>query len=112
MIRLCVLFRLMALFAFVVSTLGATSTGYARVADERAVGSNCPDHAPPPAPCPAKDTAKHAAGDCCALMASVLAVLPLVADGDLIGSLRAPVTKPVRSLAGHVSTKDPPPPRV
>ena len=73
---------------------------------------DCADHAPPPDPCPSEGTAKHAASACCPLMSGAVAVLPAPAvmetlvPSDVLLSLR------VRSLAGRLFTKDPPPPRV
>jgi hypothetical protein len=77
-----------------------------------AMMSDCPDHAPPPAPCPDKDTAKHAAGLCCPFMSLVVAVLPSMAadaDGRRFDD-RIPAL--VRDLTGLSPHKDPPPPRV
>ena len=111
MVRLRALVWLAALFAFVVPTLAMTSAGHARDAAQQAA-ADCPDHAPPPDPCPAKGTAKHAAGNCCPLMSSTLALLPTTTDGNAMARLRAPVTKPARSLVGYISAKDTPPPRV
>ena len=111
MARLRALLWLMALLAFVLPMLGTASAGHARVGAKQAA-ADCPEHAPPPDPCPAKGTAKHAAGDCCPVMSSTLALLPPAMDGEMAVSFSAPVPPPVRSLAGHVFTKDPPPPRV
>ena len=111
MARLRALFWLVALFAFALPMLGTAPAGHARVGAEQAA-ADCPEHAPPPDPCPAKGTAKHAAGECCPLMSSTLALLPLSVDGETAASYSAPVPSPVRSLAGYVFTKDPPPPRV
>jgi hypothetical protein len=72
--------------------------------------ADCPDHAPPPKPCPSDGTAKHVAGDCCPAMAGSLAVLPATPDATIaLGAAYAP------SLATALSmfdlAKDPPPPR-
>ena len=73
---------------------------------------DCPEHAPPPDPCPDQGTAKHAGKACCPLMSGAVALLspPAVIETlvpfDILLSLR------VRSLAGRIFTKDPPPPRV
>jgi hypothetical protein len=112
MLRLRSFLWLMALVAFAMPTFGTASDGHARAIAAHAASTDCPNHAPPPDPCPSKDTAKHAAGECCPLMSSTLALLPLALDGDVKGPFHAPATKPVRSLAGQVFVKDPPPPRV
>jgi hypothetical protein len=103
---------LVALIAFVVPSLGMASIGHAAASVERTVSADCPEHAPPPDRCPAKGTAKHAAGDCCPLMASALALLPQAAGGCTAASFRAPIPQRARSLAGRLFTKDPPPPRI
>ncbi|MGZ5901797.1 MAG: hypothetical protein ACXWK3_18795 [Reyranella sp.] len=103
---------LVALIAFVVPSLGMAQVGHAAARGERTVSADCPQHAPPPDPCPAKGTAKHAAGECCPLMASVLALLPQAAGGYAAMSFRAPIPQPAHSLVGRIFTKDPPPPRV
>ena len=36
---------------------------------------DCPDHAPPPDPCPSEGTAKHAASACCPMMSGAVALL-------------------------------------
>lgn len=72
---------------------------------------DCPDHAPPPDPCPAKGSAKHAAGDCCPTMSGAIAVLPEVAAADARPVTRTRVTSVVTGLSGLLFTKDPPPPR-
>ena len=107
------LFWLVALIAFVMPSLGTASMAHAAAASKEGTASvDCPEHAPPPDPCPAKGTAKHAAGDCCPLMVSALAVLPPAAEGDAAPSFHAPQPERVRSLAGRLFTQDPPPPRV
>jgi hypothetical protein len=112
MTRLRALFWLVALIAFVVPSLGTASMAHAAASVERTAAADCPEHAPPPAPCPETGTARHAAGDCCPLMASALAVLPPAADGDAAPSFHAPLPERMRSLAGRLFTQDPPPPRV
>ena len=72
---------------------------------------DCPDHAPPP-DCPAQGTAKHAAGQCCPLMAGVVALLPPVALAQTPAPFHARPATVARSLTGLVFTQDPPPPRV
>jgi hypothetical protein len=106
------LFWLVALVAFVLPSLGAASMAHAAASAERSAAVDCPDHAPPPAPCPEKGTARHAAGDCCPLMAPALALLPPAADGDVALPFHAPLLERMRSLAGRLFTEDPPPPRV
>lgn len=112
MLRWRSLLWLVALLAFLVPSLGASAmAGGGQPVQERAA-ADCPEHAPPPSdPCPAKDTAKHAAGECCPSMAGSLAVLPSASG---IARPTAP-TRPAPafgpSLAGLDLTKDPPPPR-
>ncbi len=101
---------LVALFAFLVPPAVAPTA--AMETGSHAMMSDCPDQAPPPAPCPDKDGAKHAAGLCCPFMALAVAVLPMVAasaDGRGFADNVAPVTS---HLTGLSLTKDPPPPRV
>ncbi len=78
----------------------------------QAASVDCPDHAPPPGPCPAKDTARHAAGDCCAQMSGTVALLPSAAVLDRPIAHFSAVPTLARSLAGRTLTEDPPPPRV
>jgi len=103
---------LIALVGFIVPSLGTASMAHAAHPVEQAAAAGCPDHAPPPDSCPAKGTAKHAAGDCCPVMACSLAVLPPTAGIDGTRSFRAPGPGRVPSLAGRTFTQDPPPPRV
>jgi hypothetical protein len=103
--------RLVVLIAFVVPPLGPASMGHAMSA-ERASAMDCPDHAPPPDPCPEKGTAKHVAGDCCPLMATTVALLPPAVSVDGVAAVRAPAPARAHDLAGCIYTKDPPPPRV
>ena len=72
----------------------------------------CPDHPQPPPPCPDQGTAKHAAGDCCPLMASMAALLPAVAGVDCLIVFQMPAPHRALSCVGRTVTKDPPPPRV
>jgi hypothetical protein len=83
----------------------ATPSGEAAAVD-------CPDHAPPPAPCPDEGTARHAASTCCPLMMSAVALL--APAPVLVGSLTAamPAARQARSLAGRTLATDPPPPRL
>lgn len=101
---------LIALLAFVASPFGAGSVPHGASAAEQTL-SDCPDHAPPP-DCPAQGTAKHAAGECCPLMAGIVALLPPALPGGTVPPLHARPTAPAPGLAGVVVTKDPPPPRV
>jgi hypothetical protein len=95
-------------------SLGTVSMAHAAASVERTASVDCPQHAPPPPvpPCPEQGTAKHAAGVCCPVMASALAVLPPAASDDGAMMFRAPIPERARSLAGRLFTKDPPPPRV
>jgi len=104
------LFWLVALSAFLIPPAVAPTAAMA--AGGHAMTSDCPDHAPPPAPCPDKDSTKHAAGLCCPFMALTVAVLPMAtasADGRGFTGNAAPVTRDLTGLSPH---KDPPPPRV
>src|SRR5258708_39017047 len=108
--RFRILVWLIALCAFLAPPAIAPTA--AMQSSSHAMMSDCPDHAPPPAPCPDKDSAKHAAGLCCPFMALTVAVLPLVAasaDGHRFAGHAAPVTRDLAGLSPH---KDPPPPRV
>jgi hypothetical protein len=109
MTRLRLLAWLITLAALIAPP-GLTLHALAAPAGE-AVAVDCPDHAPPPDPCPAEGTARHAAATCCPMMAGALAVLspPLVADA--IAPSAAPSAPPARSLTGRVLATDPPPPR-
>ena len=111
MVRLRALFWLAVLVTFAAPSFGVAPVAGAHAAAAQAVSADCPDHAPPPDPCPAKDTAKHAAGECCPMASSTLAVLPPTVASDAASAFEAPIARPVRSFVGHVSTKDPPPPR-
>ena len=76
----------------------------------QAASLDCPGHAPPP--CPDHDTAKHAAGDCCPLMAGAVALLPAaLVVGEAVSS-SALVRIHAPSLTGRIVTQEPPPPRV
>jgi hypothetical protein len=102
---------LLALAAFALSSFGTASLGHAAVPADHAAMADCPDHPPPP-DCPAQDTAKHAAGQCCPLMVGVVALLPPAVSAETLTFFRAPVAAPIRSLVGLSSKQDPPPPRV
>jgi len=112
MARIRSLLWLVVLITFAVSSLGAASIAHAALSGER-TAADCAEHAPPPDPCPAKGSAKHAAGDCCPLMAGALALLPAVpAGGEMAMAFDALLPWRAPSLAGRLFTKDPPPPRV
>jgi hypothetical protein len=111
MVRLRSFLWLMALVAFAVSSLGTAVVGHVAVSADEAAISDCPDHAPPP-DCPSQGTAKHAAGECCPLMSSVVALLPPVAPVQTAVPYHAPHATIARDLTGLVFTQDPPPPRV
>jgi hypothetical protein len=103
---------LIALTAFVILPFGL-ETGSASAHGQGTIEAmtDCPDHAPPPKPCPAQGTAKHTAGDCCPAMSGSLAVLPPAPDdaASIHGAGYAPSLTPV--LHTIDLTKDPPPPR-
>ncbi len=101
---------LIALAAFVCPPLtGAVASS---AVDHMAVAMpDCPDHVPPPDPCPLKDTAKHAAGDCCPMMSGVPALLPEAIPGDTRSPFHSRVLSVGISLTGLLFTQDPPPPR-
>ena len=109
MTRLRLLVWLVAVMALIAPP-GMTS--HALAAASQASSVDCPDHAPPPDPCPSKGTANHAAGACCPLMSGAIAVLIPPADIEAPGFVEASMSPSVRSLVGRVFTKDPPPPRV
>jgi hypothetical protein len=82
------------------------------MAAPQASSVDCPDHAPPPDPCPSEGTAKHAANTCCPLMSGAVALLPAATGIERPVLFAVDLPLHGRSLVGHVSTKDPPPPRV
>jgi hypothetical protein len=106
-VRLLVwLITLVALIAppgLVVHAAAAPSSGTAAV--------DCPDHTPPPAPCPDEGTASHAARTCCPLMASAVALLAPTPDLASPLATAPPAAPRARSLAGRILATDPPPPR-
>jgi len=118
--RLRALLWLIALAAFALPPLGGSlanpptpahaSMQHGSATDGMAV-TDCDDHAPPPPDCPAKGTAKHAAGTCCPLMAGVVGVLPPAAAAPVppAPSTLEPAGTP--RLGGLAATHDPPPPR-
>ena len=85
---------------------------HAMAAASQTSSVDCPDHAPPPDPCPSEGTAKHAASACCPLMSGAVALLPAPADIETPVLLDVLLSLRVRSLVGRIFTKDPPPPRV
>jgi hypothetical protein len=109
MTRLRLLVWLLSLVALVAPP-GMTLHAMASPAEMAAV--DCPDHAPPPHPCPDEGTAKHAASTCCPLMAGVVALLPPAVLAQTSAPFHAGPAAPTASLAGLVHTQDPPPPRV
>lgn len=76
-----------------------------------AAAVDCPDHAPPPVPCPDEGTARHAASTCCPLMASAVALLAPAPDLASPLATTPPAAPRARSLAGRILVTDPPPPR-
>ena len=109
MTRLRLLVWLVALMALIAPP---GMTVHAMAAASQASSVDCPDHAPPPDPCPSEGTAKHAASTCCPLMSGTVAVLIAPAGIEAPAFVDAPLPPSVRSLVGRVFTKDPPPPRV
>ncbi len=107
--------RLIAwLFAFCALALPpAVAPAAAMEMGAHAAMSDCPHHhpLPPPAPCPEKGTAKHAAGCCCPLMAHAVALLPKVQANADMGAFDSPVPSVARLLTGLSPHEDPPPPR-
>ena len=109
MTRLRLFVWLIALMAFLAPP---GMSAHAMMPASHASSLDCPDHAPPPDPCPNDGTAKHAASACCPLMSGAVALLPPAAAIDTPVFLDAPVLVRGRSLAGRLFTQDPPPPRV
>lgn len=109
MMRMRLLVWLLALVALIAPP-GMSAHAMAPAAHLSSV--DCPDHAPPPDPCPSEGTAKHAASACCPLMAGAVALLPPPASVDKRIHFHAPALEIVRNLVGRLFTKDPPPPRV
>jgi hypothetical protein len=99
---------LMAMVAFLLPPLAGPVAASDRMAHR--VMTDC-DHAPPP-PCPEKNTAKHAAGLCCALMSGAIALLPAVPAGSTERMPHLFAMAAARHLIGLSPHKDPPPPRV
>jgi hypothetical protein len=101
---------LIALIVFVVPSLGTASMAHAMQPAEQMAAADCPDHAPP-LDCPAQGTGKHAAGQCCPVMACATALLPSEVPVQAAAPLHGPSARAVPSLAGLLFTQDPPPPR-
>ena len=112
MIRARAFLWLVALIAFAVPTLGTASMAHAAAFVERAVSTDCPEHAPPPDPCPEHGTSKHAAGLCCPLMSAAVALLPATMASGVRAAWQTPPRARSPSLVGRFFTQDPPPPRV
>jgi hypothetical protein len=109
MTRLRLLVWLIALMALIAPP-GMTIHAMAAVSQMSSV--DCPDHAPPPDPCPSEGTARHAASACCPLMSGAVALLPPPTDIETPVLFDVHLSLRVRSLVGRIFTKDPPPPRV
>jgi hypothetical protein len=109
MIRLRAFAWLIALVAFIAPPFGTMLSAHSALPVEQAA-ADCPDHTPPP-DCPAHGTAKHAAGQCCPLMAGVVALVPPGVLAEKPVPFHTPAA-PARSLAGLSCKQDPPPPRV
>ncbi|MEI7873888.1 MAG: hypothetical protein WCK95_17290 [Alphaproteobacteria bacterium] len=116
MTRARTLIWLIALAAFVVPSFGVAAASHAMtpdvVVEAQAALVDCPDHTPPPKPCPEQGTAKHAASQCCPLMSGSVALLPSTA-AEQASSRVAPLHLALaHRLRGLTFTQDPPPPRV
>jgi hypothetical protein len=109
--RLRSLLWLISLLAFLAPSFGTASMAHVAQPPEQAASADCPDHAPPP-DCPAQGTAKHAAGQCCPLMAGIVALLPPVALVQAAVPYHVRPATIARNLIGLTFTQDPPPPRV
>jgi hypothetical protein len=109
MTRLRLLVWLIALMALIAPP---GMTIHAMTALSQTSSVDCPDHAPPPDPCPSDGTAKHAASTCCPLMSGAVAVLPPPTGIETRVPFDLHLSQRTRSLVGLVFTKDPPPPRV
>ena len=109
MTRLRLLVWLIALMALIAPP-GMTIHAMAAVSQMSSV--DCPDHAPPPDPCPSEGTAKHAASTCCPLMSGAVALLPPAPGIETRVPFDVHLSQRGRNLVGQVFTQDPPPPRV
>jgi len=109
MTRLRLLTWLIALAALIAPPVTAV---HAMTPAAAMTGVDCLDHAPPPDPCPEKDTARHAMATCCPMMAGAVALLSPSAGNEAAVSFHPPVPPLARQLSGLLFTQDPPPPRV
>ena len=118
MMRARTLVWLIALTAFAVPSFGAARMSHAMTPPvEQALSTDCPDHAPPPTPCPdtpcpEQGTAKHAASQCCPLMSGAVALLPTTAAEQASSRVEPLLLALAHRLDGLTFTQDPPPPRV
>lgn len=116
MTRARTLVWLIALAIFVVPSFGAAAASHAMAPpmtqDAGGASVDCHEHVPPPAPCPEDGTGKHAASQCCPLMAGSLALLPSTIVDRTLSPGERPLLAPAHRLAGLTFTQDPPPPRV
>lgn len=116
MTRARTLIWLIALAAFVVPSFGVAAATHAMtpdvVVEAHAAMVDCPDHAPPPKPCPEQGTAKHAASQCCPLMSGSVALLPSMPFESQASLVESPLLALAHRLKGLIFTQDPPPPRV
>jgi hypothetical protein len=101
---------LLWLLAFVAFVLPPSVGPVASMAMSGHQGASDCDHAPPP-PCPDKNSAKHAAGLCCPLMAQVLATLPAPIDTTDLDAAEHGAISTTARYVGLSPHKDPPPPR-
>lgn len=108
-VRALVWLMVLVAFAWPVGLWHATK---AEAAMGRTAMSDCPYHAPPPQPCPDRDTAKHAAGTCCLLMAGMVALMPSALEYTGRQARYDYTPSVAAGQAGLLLTKDPPPPRV
>ena len=107
---------LIAMVACVVPSFGTAAASHA-VAQPMELGAqmasvDCPDHAPPPKPCPEQGTAKHAASQCCPLMSGTVALMPSTVAEQTSSRAAPPLLALAHRLRGLTFTQDPPPPRV
>ena len=104
---------LLWLVSMVALLVPPVATSHAMAPSRPGASIDCPDHTPAPPPlCPDHGTAKHAAGDCCSLMAPMMALLPAAAAVETQITFRMPMAQRTPGYAGRIVTKDPPPPRV
>ena len=107
---------LIALAIFVVPSFGAAAASHAMTQPmeqgAQAASVDCPDHVPPPKPCPEQGTAKHAASQCCPLMSGSVALLPSTDIEPASSRVEPRRLALAHRLDGLTFTQDPPPPRV